>query len=95
MHNFIVCVAFHVLDIIFAVGSAEGHGICVGDKLLEVNGCSVRGCTHQQAGALFNDSPQGRVNLLVHSIKPAPKPSGAFYNMCMCIHVVKELTPFV
>lgn len=67
---------FQQLDSLCIVGNAEGHGICAGDKLLEVNGCSVRGYTHQLAGALFNNSPNGKVSLLVHSSKPSPNPSG-------------------
>ena len=55
-----------------AVGNAEGHGLRVGDKLLEVNGCSVRGFSHQQAGALFTESSGGKVSLLVYSVKPSP-----------------------
>ena len=71
-----------------AGSNAERHGIRVGDKLLEVNGFSVRGFTHQQAGALFNDSSGGRVSLLVHSIKPAPKPTGTLYSLSLSLSVL-------
>lgn len=70
-----------------AVGNAEGHGLRVGDKLLEVNGCSVRGFSHQQAGALFTESPGGKVSLLVYSVKPSPKPSG------MCATTLLKFAP--
>lgn len=74
-----------VEDLSLTVGNAEGHGICVGDKLLEVNGCSVRGFTHQQAGALITASPNGRVSVLVHSVKPTPKPSGECGCTCSAL----------
>ena len=70
-----------------AVGNAEGHGLPVGDKLLEVNGCSVRGFSHQQAGALFTESSGGKVSLLVYSVKPSPKPSG------MCAIALLKFAP--
>jgi len=57
------------------VGDAATSGIREGDKLLEVNGCSVRGLGHQEAGKMISEGP-GVATLLIHTVKPAPTPNG-------------------
>lgn len=57
------------------VGDAVTSGIREGDKLLEVNGCSVRGLGHQEAGKMISEGP-GVATLLIHTVKPAPTPNG-------------------
>ena len=47
-----------------------------GDRVLEVNGVSVRGASHQEVGRLVADCPH-TVTLLLHSHKPKPVPSGS------------------
>jgi len=56
-------------------GDAVTSGIREGDKLLEVNGCSVRGLGHQEAGKMISEGP-GVATLLIHTVKPAPTPNG-------------------
>ena len=58
-----------------SVGDAETSGIRVGDKLLEVNGVSVRGLEHREAGKMMTEGPPV-ATLLIHTIKPAPTPNG-------------------
>ena len=58
------------------VGAAEESSVCVGDRLLEVNGRNVRDMNHHEAGQLIAECPE-RVCLLLHSRKPRPLPSGS------------------
>ena len=57
------------------VGDAKGAGIRPGDQLLEVNGFSVRGAGHKEAGKLISEGSDS-VTVLIHSVKPAPTPDG-------------------
>ena len=59
-----------------AVTAAEGVCVYEGDRVLEVNGVSVRGASHQEVGRLIADSPH-TVTLLLHSHKPRPVPCGS------------------
>ena len=65
----------HVSLYTHSVGDAETSGIRVGDKLLEVNGVSVRGLEHREAGKMMTEGPPV-ATLLIHTIKPAPTPNG-------------------
>lgn len=65
----------HLLSHSLAVGAASDKGIRPGDRLLEVNGESVRGLTHREAGQLIADCPDS-VTLLLHTRKPVPVPKG-------------------
>jgi hypothetical protein len=56
--------------------TAEGACVYEGDRVLEVNGVSVRGASHQEVGRLVADCPH-TVTLLLHSHKPKPVPSGS------------------
>ena len=58
-----------------SVGDAKTSGVRVGDKLLEVNGVSVRGLEHREAGKMIAEGPPV-ATLLIHTIKPAPTPNG-------------------
>ena len=49
--------------------------MCEGDRLLEVNGKSVRGLSHSEAGQLIAECPE-KVRLLLHTRQPRPLPSG-------------------
>ena len=65
----------HVYLHTHSVGDAKTSGIRVGDKLLEVNGVSVRGLEHREAGKMMSEGPRV-ATLLIHTIKPAPTPNG-------------------
>ena len=65
--------AFSILS--FPVGDAREAGIRPGDRLLEVNGFSVRGVGHKEAGKLIAEGSDN-VTILVHTVKPAPTPDG-------------------
>lgn len=65
----------HFLSHPLTVGAASDKGIRPGDRLLEVNGESVRGLTHREAGQLIADCPDS-VTLLLHTRKPIPVPKG-------------------
>ncbi len=54
---------------------ASSSGIRVGDRVLEVNGQSVRGLDHEEVGRIIAGGPEEAV-LLLHSQKPAPTPDG-------------------
>lgn len=57
------------------VEEARSSGIRVGDRILEVNGQSVRGLGHEEVGRMIVGGPDEAV-LLVHTQKPAPTPDG-------------------
>ena len=44
---------------------------------MEVNGHSVRGLTHEEAGRIIAEGPDV-ATLLVHTLKPTPTPDGEF-----------------
>ena len=49
-----------------------------------MNGLSVRGVGHKEAGKLISESSDA-VTILVHTVKPAPTPDGKKYQcVCMC-----------
>lgn len=56
-------------------GSAGESGIRAGDRLLEVNGQSVRGLDHVEAGRMIAEAEEP-VTLLLHTVKPTPTPAG-------------------
>lgn len=57
------------------VSTADDKGIKPGDRLLEVNGESVRGSSHQEARQMMEECAESVV-LLIHTVKPPPIPSG-------------------
>ncbi len=57
------------------VEEARPSGIQAGDRILEVNGQSVRGLGHEEVGRVIAEGPDEAM-LLVHSQKPPPTPDG-------------------
>lgn len=74
--NYIILLFIVYFLFIHTAGEAESKGLRAGDMLLEVNGASVKDCSHQEAGKLIaKDSSMGVV-LLIRTVKPTITPSG-------------------
>lgn len=74
--QYMSCAMYHYYSILnLAVGAAKQTSIRQGDRLLEVNGVSVRQLSHKEAGQVISDYPH-RVTLLLHTRKPVLVPRG-------------------
>ena len=54
----------------------ENSGVCEGDRVLEVNGQSVRRLGHEDTAVLISECPV-TVSLLLHTRKPSAVPCGS------------------
>ena len=73
--DYAVVTSPNVLFFVCTGGEALTSGLREGDKLLEVNGASVRELSNEQVSVMLREAPEV-VTIVVHSIKPPVTPQG-------------------